>query len=170
MSTSYTVSSTSTFTLTHAKYLASKVRADLMRMNRFYGSPSLAKIDKFEAELTVLLHGGYLQRVTYGFKRDGDYIEPTLRYTAAELLSGGDDDRPGKVTAGADVSGASFHSFLSYSDVWFKLSKEEQDKLDGAHGLLRGDAAEPGTAGYFSSDNNYSAGGRSLSRSSLKGW
>lgn len=170
MSTSYTVSSTSTFTLTHAKYLASKVKADLTRMNRFYGEPSLARIEEFEAELTVLLHGGYLNRVTYGFKRDGEYIEPTLRYTARELLSDGVDDRPGKVPTGANIDGASFHSFLCYSDAWFDLSEAEQQKIDEVHGLTRGAAVEPGAAGYFTDDNSYSAGGRSLGRSSLKGW
>ena len=42
----------------------------------------------------------------FGFKRDGQWIEPTLRYTAQEFAAGGVDDDPGKVRPGASVVGA----------------------------------------------------------------
>ena len=40
MSTSFTITETTTFTLTHAKYMAAKVATDLKRMQRFYGAPN----------------------------------------------------------------------------------------------------------------------------------
>ena len=70
----YTTSTTASFTMTHAKYLSSKVAADLKRMQRFYGSPSDAWIADYEAELASLLKHGYLASVTYGYKRDGNFI------------------------------------------------------------------------------------------------
>lgn len=50
MSYSYSYTESSTFTLTHAKHMAAKVATDLKRMQRFYGSPSDAKIAEFECK------------------------------------------------------------------------------------------------------------------------
>src|SRR5690348_10046753 len=127
MSYSNTITSATTFTLTHAKYLASKVATDLARIQRFYDLPTNSQIQAYEAELTEFLKAGYLQTVTYGFKRDGNFIEPTLRYTARELMgSSSADDDPGKIRPGANVLGATFGSYMTYSDAWNKLTGAEQ--------------------------------------------
>ena len=63
MSTTYTTSST--FTRTNARYLASKVAADLRQMRLFYGRPSDGEIDDYNTELIELLVGGYLDSVDY---------------------------------------------------------------------------------------------------------
>src|SRR4051812_14342051 len=116
MSTSFSVTDTVTFTVTHARHLASKVATDLKRLQRFYGAPSDLQIDQFDSELVELLKGGYLGKVEYGFKRGQNWIVPMLTYTARELAgTEGTDNDPGKVQPGADISGASFHSYLTYS-------------------------------------------------------
>jgi Bacterial HORMA domain family 1 len=114
MSTSYTFSETTTFTLTHAKYMASKFASDLKRLQRFYGSPSDSEIAEYETEVIELLKEGYFGILTVGFRRNGQWIEPALRYTARDLagMTSNDDD-PGRVRPGADISGASF--YLSYA-------------------------------------------------------
>lgn len=169
MTGSYTYSDSTTFTLTHAKRLASKVRTDLMRVHRLYGGqPSVASIDKYETEITALLHAGYLKRVTYGFKKNGNYISPTLKYEASDLASNGIDDRPGKIPIGQDVSGATFYSFLSYSSKWFALSTQDQESFENGLPYQRTTADEPGVTGYFASDKTYSAGGRSMNRSVVR--
>lgn len=106
MTTSFTASTT--FTVTNARHLATKVSADLKRMQRFYGLPSDQQIAEFELELVEYLKAGYLDKITYGFKRDGNWIPPTLRYTAQELASGAIDDDPGRVTTGHDTTNARF--------------------------------------------------------------
>ena len=68
--------------------MAAKVATDLKRMQRLYGSPSDADIASYETEVIDLLKAGYLGTVTYGFRRDNDWIEPTLRYTAHDLAGG----------------------------------------------------------------------------------
>ncbi|NNE40167.1 MAG: hypothetical protein HKN14_04525 [Marinicaulis sp.] len=170
LSTSYTASESQTFSVTHARRLASKVRTDLMRIHRFYdGRPSIDAIDDYEDELIALLRDGYLEKVTYGFKRAGKWVAPTVSYTAEELLFGsGQDDRPGAIGVNEDVSGASFYSYLIYSDAWSKLSPEERDNYRDQMPFRRGGANAPGVEGYFISDKSYSAGGRALSRSSLR--
>jgi hypothetical protein len=55
MSTSYSITETASFTITHARYIASKVATDLKRFQRFYGAPSDDWIDKYETELALLL-------------------------------------------------------------------------------------------------------------------
>ncbi|HET6763931.1 MAG TPA: hypothetical protein VFH27_09665, partial [Longimicrobiaceae bacterium] len=97
MSGSYTETGSVSFTLTHAKHLAAKVATDLKRIQRFYGTPSDEWIASFEAEVTQFLREGFLKEVTYGFKRNGQWIEPTLRYTARTLADGVTDDDPGRI-------------------------------------------------------------------------
>lgn len=171
MSYSLTTSSTQTFTLTHAKYLASKVATDLKRMQRFYLSPTDTQIADFETELTELLKAGYLLEITYGFRRDGNWIEPTLRYTARDLsgLSGSDND-PGRVRPNADVTRASFYSYLVTNSAFDQLSTADREKFNSQLPFTRSGAPAPGISGYLSQDKSYSSGGQALDRSSVKSY
>jgi len=171
MSSSFTTSESTSFTVTHARKLAAKVATDLRRMQRFYGQPSLSDIVDYEEEATQLLKAGYLKEVSYGFKKDGDWIEPTVKYTARTLgsLSANDDD-PGRVRPGKDISGASFHSFLSYTAAWYKLDKSERDAFKSNLPHQRTSGTEPSVNGYFHGDKTYSSGGRALDRSSVRSY
>jgi hypothetical protein len=80
---SYSVTASETFTLAHARHIASKVPTDLLRFQRFYNSPSDDWIDKYEAELVVLLKHDAVSYVVYGFQRNGKWTEAAARYTAA---------------------------------------------------------------------------------------
>jgi hypothetical protein len=159
---------TQTFTITNARYLSSKVRADLLRLNRLYGQPSVDMIDKYEAELVELLRQGYLGEVTYGYQRGDNWIEPALRYTAQNLIDGTNDD-PGGVPARADVSGAKFRSYLSHSPKWWAESAEARQAFGAGLPFERGTGAEPGIDGYLTPDRNYFSGGVGLGRQSVKG-
>lgn len=165
-STSYTESST--FTVTHARHIAAKVATDLKRLQRFYGQPSDSWIALYEREVVELLKYGYLKTVTYGYMREGMFIEPTLRYTASELTSSSVDDDPGRVRPGANVEGATFYSYLTYSAAWDRLSVAEQEFFKRSLPFPRVDANDPGVNGYLSPDLSYSAGGRSLTRETVR--
>lgn len=170
MSYSSTITETTTFTVTHARHMAAKVSADLKRMQRFYGKPFDSDIDSYESEIVEMLKAGYLGTVTYGFKRNGDWIEPALRYTARELAGDAANDDPGRVRPGADVSGASFYSFMTYSSAWDRLTSDERSKFKGGLPFQRGSADEPGVSGYLEQDRTYSAGGRALDRASVRSY
>lgn len=167
---SITTSDSTTFTRTHAKHLAAKVATDLKRMQRFYGFPSDQSIYDYEAELIEMLKAGYLGTVTYGFRRGDGWIEPALRFTAHELADGSaTDDDPGRVRPGADTSGATFYSYMTYSDAWNRLSWDEQQSFKKSTlPFVRGGAPEPGVDGYLSTDRAYSSGGRALQRASVR--
>lgn len=168
---SYTYSQASTFTATHAKYLASKVVADLKRIQRLYGSPSDSTINSYEAELIEYLKKGYLSEVTYGFQRNDKWIEPTIVYTARDLggMSSSDDD-PGKIKPGADISGAYFTSYLIKNSFYHNQTASEQSSFQSSLPFQRTGAAAPGISGYLSSDKSYSSGGKALDRSTVKSY
>lgn len=171
MTYSYTVSETKTFTITHARHMAAKVATDLKRFQRFYGKPSDNSIADFDAEVIALLKHGYLQTVTYGFRRNQKWIEPTLRYTERDLFGAfTDNDDPGRIRPGADVSGASFYSYLTYSRAWDRLSQSEKDSFKSSLPFQRGYAPEPEVDGYLIHDRTYSAGGHALNRESVRSY
>lgn len=168
---SYTIATAVTFTATHARQLATKVSADLKRMQRFYGSPTDSHIADIELEVIELLKAGYLGTLTLGFKRNECWIEPTLRYTARDLgsMQSADDD-PGRLRPGADVSGAMFYNYLTYSAKWDAATSTEKQAFRGQMPYSRGDANEPSVSGYLLSDRTYSSGGRALERSAVRSY
>ena len=169
MTYSFTNSDTLTFTSTHAKHMTAKVATDLKRMQRFYDHPSDYEIADYEAEVIEFLKEGYLGRVMYGFRRNGNWIEPTLFYTARDLLGVTvENDDPGRVNPGANVSGASFYSYLTYSPSWDRLNTVERELFKERLPFIRKGAPQPGIDGYLSRDIIYSAGGRALERATVR--
>jgi len=170
MSSTYTDTGSQTFTRAHARKISYRVVTDLNRMRRFYGKPSGPKIDQYDRELVEVLTVGFLERVTYGFRRGDAWIEPTLRYTAFELGNPGLGDDPGKVRPGADIKGATFYTYLVFSQAWFDLSAAEKSAFEKTLPFVRGGATEPGIDGYLQQDLAYSAGGRGLQRATVRSW
>jgi len=171
MSSSFTITEAKTFTVTHARHMAAKVATDLKRMQRLYGEPSDTSISSYETEAVELLKAGYLETVTYGYRRNGCWIEPTLRYTARDLAgASANDDDPGRIRPGANVDGASFYSYLTYSAAWDKLSAAEKENFEDGLPFKRSGAPEPAIDGYLSNDRIYSSGGRALDRASVRSY
>lgn len=171
MTASFTTTEARTFTVTHARHMAAKVATDLKRLQRLYGKPSDTSIADYEAEVVELLRAGYLDKVTYGFRRNNCWIEPALRYSARDLegVSATDDD-PGRIRPGANVDGANFYSYLTYSAAWDRLSEDEQVRFKKNLPFYRGGAPEPSIDGYLSNDKTYSSGGRALDRASVRSY
>jgi hypothetical protein len=171
MSASFSVSESTSFTVTHARHMAAKVATDLKRMQRLYGSPSDPDIADYETEVVELLKAGYLNTVWYGYRRDEKWIEPTLRYTAKDLAgTSANDDDPGRIRSGANITYATFYSYLTRTSAWHSLSSEQRQMFEKSLPFQRGGAPEPSVNGYLSPDRTYSAGGRALSRDSVRSW
>lgn len=164
-----TTTSTTTFTVAHARHLAAKVSTDLKRIQRYYGLPSDTSIANYVGEITELLRFGYLGEVTYGYIKDGKHIIPTMRYTAKTLeIDSGTDDDPGRVPLNGDVTGASFTSHLTYSDAWWALTDAQRTQFKAALPIQRSTGDAPGVNGVYVEDRTYSAGGRSLGRATVR--
>jgi len=154
------------FTRTHAREIASRVAADLSLMRTFYAKPSAADIDAYEEEFVELLVGGYLYRVEYGFKRNGNRIF-SLRYTVQP--GSGEPQRAGHVPANADVSNTTFFSYLEYSSKFQNLSLAEQQAVEKTLPFSRSAGPGPGNgSGFWTSDRIYTAAGVSAARESFK--
>jgi hypothetical protein len=163
----FTVSNT--FTRTHAKELAAKVIADLNECAIFYGSPSIPSLPNYEAELIELLAGGYVDKYEFGFKK-GDQRIVAWRYTVgSDGALSGSGDSPGKLYAKGQITGATYYNFLTFSSKWIALTPSQQEIVEGNLPFKRGDGSLPGSAnGYWTTDNNYSAGGTRLARETFR--
>ena len=72
--------------------------------------------------------------------------------------------------ANANVSGATFYSYLTYSPTWDQLTQAAKDTFKTQLPFQRSGAAEPGVTGYLSDDRTYSSGGRALNRASVRSY
>jgi len=154
---------TSTFTITNAEYLASKIAADLKQMQALYGDPSDARIDNYVQELVVLLKGGYLESIDYGYKKNGAWVL-ALSYAVHAATGQFIDNNPGRVPPGRDVSSAAFGSFLRQSSKYLALSGAEQTAIKGSILITRGDADDPQTGLGGLLDRTYTSGGQQVNR------
>jgi hypothetical protein len=162
MSYSYTL--TETFSISHARHIASRLAGDMRLMNAYYGYPSLSSIDDYLEEIAQLLAKGYLATFEIGFQRDGRRVF-SLYY---EVLADGtlSDSRSGGVPAGYDVSGASKLNYLTHSSAWFALSQSERDSFEATLPVQRTAAPEPvdGDGYWAAEERSYASGGAGMRR------
>jgi hypothetical protein len=153
----------STFTIADARYVSSKLGADLRNLNARYSKPALSNIDDFVEETAQYLKAGYLESVDFGFK-DGDRWILRLRYTAA---AGGQlqDEAPGRLPSAVDVIGYAFHSYLKPNSTFYALGSADQAAFEGALRIQRGIAPEPSAfEGQHGNQAQYARNGAGLNR------
>jgi len=162
MSYSYTTSTS--FTRTDARYVASKIEADLRQCQRFQGRPTDKEIADYVVEITELLAGKYLDYVEYGFKQNGKWVM-SLRYSAnwdGTLMV---DDRPGRVSAAKLPSGATWSSFLSKNSSWSELTEAQRKSIESRIPVDRTPATAAGyESGSWEIDRTYGRNGGGVTR------
>ncbi len=162
MASSFTY--TTTFTETQARYLASKVASDLRQLLLIYGLPPEDKIDAYVEELTILLPGGYVKSIDYGFVVDGAWVV-ALRYAISPDGTVSADDRAGRVPTNASVQQGSWRSYLRYSGAWERLTPERRAEIEETLPFRREEAPEPGSSGgAWVQDKTYSMDGKGVQR------
>ena len=120
MSFTMTRTASESFTLTHAKYLASKVTADMLRCRQNYGRPAQADINNYGTELVLLLRDGYVAEYEFGFMQDNQRLL-SWHYVVDSSGISATDDRPGRIVSGIAVADASWFNRLTFSAAWFVL-------------------------------------------------
>jgi hypothetical protein len=108
----YSLTKTATFTIVHARQLASKVAADMHLCAQYYGRPSEELIREYAEELAQYLNAGYLKEYEFGYKKDGKRIV-CWHYNVDSNGALTTDDRPGRVVPYVDITGAVFFNFLT---------------------------------------------------------
>jgi hypothetical protein len=168
MSISFTRTVSSTFTIVHARHLASKVAADLHLCAQYYGQPSEQRIREFAEELAQYLNAGYVKEYEFGYKKNNSRVV-SWRYHVDENGVMTTDDRAGKVVPYVDIAGATFFNFLTQSSRFFQLTTEEQARFENALPLQRGAGQPPSDgSGYWTTDRNYFSGGCALNRQTFQ--
>lgn len=165
---SYSVTQTATFNRSHARRVATKMGADLRRMQQIYGWPADSVIENLIAEVTELLALDYLKSVEIGFARNGQRVI-SLKYEARRdgTLSG--DDNAGGVPRGVDISGCDRINFLTFNSRWSALTSAEQQAVEATLPYVRTGAPAPqdGT-GSWTHDRTYSAAGSGTTRHTFR--
>jgi hypothetical protein len=155
---------TATFSIVHARYLASKVAADMHLCAHYYGKPSEAEIREYAEELAQYLNEGYIAEYEFGFKKDEKRIV-TWHYRVDANGNLTTDDRPGKIAAYVDVADATLFNFLTQNSRFFNLPADERARLKARLPVQRTSGQPPSDgSGYWVSDRNYFSGGCGLGR------
>lgn len=156
--------SSSTYTLTEAKYLGSKLIADMDRCRQIYGKPTQSSISDYHKELIALLHKRYLATYEFGFSI-GETRIVSWKYWARFGDVEGGNESPGSLYRKADISGASWFNFVTYSDEWDKLSADEKAAFKKARPFQRGWGNEKTDgSGHWKENKSYSATGAVIIR------
>lgn len=159
---------TQSWTITNARYVTSKIAADLDLMRAHYGWPTAQAAADFAEEAAMLLAKRYLGHVEYGAKINGVVVF-ALRYEARSDGTLAIDDRPGRVPADLNLSGASFYSWLVYSGEWHKMGATEQALFESGLPVQRTAGTEPvATFGSWSGQRSYASNGEGVTRQTFR--
>jgi Bacterial HORMA domain family 1 len=168
MSFTMTRTTTESFTLAHAKELASKVTADMRRCQQIYGKPEDAWINAYGTELALLLNQGFVEEYEFGFLRTGARIL-SWSYTVNSAGQLTTNDRPGRMVTGIDISGADWFNRLNKTRKFWSLPKEQRERFEAELPVKRTVSdPPPDGAGRWVYDLNYSAGGVTLGRKTFQ--
>jgi hypothetical protein len=159
------------FTLTNAKIIASKVTADMRRCQQLYGKPSDTDINNYGTELAILLKDGYVSTYEFGWVRATD-DERILTWKYSVDSSGNltNNDRPGRIIAGVDITGTSMRNRLCHTSKWFNdLTEAQREAIEKGLPIHRTPSAEYGSSlGRWVNDLCYSSGGVATVRQTFK--
>lgn len=165
---SHTITQSITFNRSHARYVATKVAADLRRMQRLYGWPTDKIIDDLIEEITEMLALDYLKTLEIGFERDGKRVL-SLKYESRRDGTLVSDDNAGGLPRGIDVSGCKKINYLTRTQKWFALTAYERAAIEARLPYVRTAAPEPQDGyGFWTQDRTYSAGGGGTTRRVFK--
>ena len=111
---------------------------------------------------------GYVEEYEFGYQKNGKRLV-TWRYKVDENGVLTTDERPGKVVPYVDVTGASFFNYLTRNSRFWRLTSSQQVAFEASLPFQRTTGEPPSDgAGYWTSDRNYYAGGRSLNRQTFQ--
>lgn len=168
-SATFAISRSDTFSMVHARDLASKVTTDMTRCHQLYRYPAtLAEIDNFGTELALWLKAGYVARYEFGFKKGDQRVLSWLYEVKGTSLEGG-GGRPGGLQAGVDITGAVSFNQLTPSQTYFNLKGEEKEAFDRTLPLQRGSGKPPTDGlGAWIEERDYFAAGTLVHRRSFR--
>ena len=173
-SVTLTNSESHNFTIADAKYLASRIAADLTQIRLYYGHATSyltdQKIQDLAVEAAVLLKFGLLSSVKYGFRKADEWkFYVSYRVNQLGQLEAS-NDAPGDIDPSAQVEGTSWYSHLVPRRN-FDMTVEEEAAIRRDLPIQRQDGTEPSTRnGTLSNDKSYYRNGVSMDRQQFRSY
>lgn len=156
---SSTTTQTATFNRSHARYVATKVAADLRRMQHLYKWPTDKVIENLIEEITEMLALDYVKTVEIGFERNGKRVV-SLRYESRRDGSLVSDDNAGGLPRGVDISGCDRINYMTYTEQFNALTSAQKLAVKQTLPYVRTGAPAPQDGcGYWTQDRSYSSAG-----------
>lgn len=117
-----------------------------------------------------MLRDKYVANYEFGFVRQSDNERIlTWRYSVDSGGNLNSDDRPGRIVSGVNITGATFRSYMNYTELFTKLTPEERDAYKEKLPVGRVGAPAYGSSlGTWQSDLTYSSTGVAMVRQTFK--
>jgi hypothetical protein len=153
---------TKTYTATDAKYLGSKIAADLRQLQVLYGEPLNSHINAYVDEFVILVKDGYIKSVDYGYRKNGIWVVG-VSYEVSAFNSV--DDSPGRIPVGKDITNANWGSYMRKSQKFYDLSLAQQQAFLNSLPFQRNvDNNDPQNGANWVYDKAYGSGDVELKR------
>jgi hypothetical protein len=165
----YSATESQTFTIADAKYLASRIEAGLTYLRLYCGQLSEQKVKELTLEAAILLKAGILEKVIYGYKKDGD-VKYALVYKVNNLgqIEAENEDST-SINPPTGMEGSSWFSFLTRRSNP-KLTQSDLERIQQILPIQRSNGEEPSMInGSYGQHNSYSRNGYGMTRSVYTG-
>jgi len=161
----YSATQTETFTIADARYLASRIKIGLTYLRLYCGGISEQYVENLTLEAAILLRAGLLEKVIYGYKKDGE-VKYALIYTVNNLGQiEAANDNPSSLDMPPYLGDATFFTFLTrrYNPG---LTQADRDAVERLLPIHRGTGTEPSMInGTRSGNDSYYRNGYGMTRS-----
>lgn len=168
MTYSTTLTTSQTFTIADAKYLASRIATDLGLLRIYYGGLTAGDVENLTLEAAILLKFGLLEHVKYGYRKGGSwayFVSYSVNYLGQLEVT---NDSPGAIDSQANVTGATWYSLLTRRNN-SNLSAEEIANINQLIPIQRSVGVVPNFAnGTLNADKTYYRNGTDMSRSQYR--
>lgn len=162
---SYTSSESQTFSIADARYLASRIKTGLTYLRLYCGHISEQYVENLTLEAAILLKYGLLERVVYGYKRNGE-VKYALIFTVnhlGQLVAA--DDNPSILDLPPYMEDTTFFTFLTKRHNP-ELTQADRDAIEGILPIQRDTGTEPSMInGTTSTADSYYRNGYGMTRS-----
>jgi hypothetical protein len=166
-----TVNQTQTFTITDARYLASRIATGLDYLRLYCGQLTEQEVHNFTMEAAILLKAGLLENVKYGYQKANKWVY-ALSYSVnylGQIEATNDSPSALDPPPAVDLSGAVWASSLTRRSN-STLSQTDRDAIEELLPISRSIGSEPSSInGTWSNDDSYFRNGFGMTRSYFSG-
>ncbi len=164
-SKTYSATQSQTFTIADAKYLASRIKVGLTYLRLYCGILTEQSVENLTLEAAILLKAGLLEKVVYGYKKDG-IVKYALIFTVNEQGQiEAANENPSPFDPPPYLEGATWFSFLTRRSNP-NLTSADRESIEQLLPIDRETGVEPSLSnGTLTNNDSYYRNGYGMTRS-----